>query len=120
SMLRGIPVIASDSGGLKEAKLGTGYIIPVHTIEQYQPAYDEHAMPAPVVPDNDPAPWGAAIEKLLADPAAYERESTLERERATAFVDSLDAAAMELYLLALRPAAPASSTRHSIESLSPE
>ncbi len=29
SMLRGIPVVASDSGGLKEAKRGTGYVIPV-------------------------------------------------------------------------------------------
>ena len=28
SMLRGIPVVASDSGGLTEAKRGTGYVIP--------------------------------------------------------------------------------------------
>src|SRR5579863_2185538 len=34
NMLRGIPVVASDSGGLKEAKSGTGYVIPVRTIEQ--------------------------------------------------------------------------------------
>jgi glycosyltransferase involved in cell wall biosynthesis len=120
SMLRGIPVIASDSGGLKEAKLGTGYIIPVHTIEEYQPVYDEHAMPVPVVPPNDPGPWVAAIEKLLCDRSAYERESAIERERALQFVESLDAAAMERYLVGRRPAAPARSTRHTIESLSPE
>ena len=29
AMLRGLPVIASDSGGLKEAKAGTGFVIPV-------------------------------------------------------------------------------------------
>jgi glycosyltransferase involved in cell wall biosynthesis len=120
SMLRGIPVIASDSGGLKEAKLGTGYIIPVHTIEEYQPQYDEHAMPVPVVPQNDPCPWVAAIEQLLCDRSAYERESATERERALKFVDSLDATAMERYLVGLRPAAPAHSARHTIESLSPE
>jgi glycosyltransferase involved in cell wall biosynthesis len=120
SMLRGIPVISSDSGGLKEAKLGTGYIIPVHTIEEYQPVYDEHAMPVPAVPPNDPGPWVAAIEKLLCDRSAYERESAIERERALQFVESLDAAAMERYLVGLQPVAPARSARHTIESLSPE
>ena len=50
SMLRGIPVVASDSGGLQEAKLGTGYVIPVHTIERYQPVFDEHGMPGPWCP----------------------------------------------------------------------
>ncbi len=50
AMLRGIPVVASDSGGLHEAKRGTGYVIPVRTIERYLPVFDEHAMPQPVVP----------------------------------------------------------------------
>jgi glycosyltransferase involved in cell wall biosynthesis len=120
SMLRGIPVIASDSGGLKEAKLGTGYVIPVHTIEEYQPVYDEHAMPVPVVPQNDPGPWLEAIERLLCDRSAYDLESAIERERALEFVESLDAAAMEHYLVGLRPARTARSARHTIESLSPD
>ena len=50
SMLRGIPVVASDSGGLVEAKHGTGYVIPVKTIERYEPVFDEHSMPRPVDP----------------------------------------------------------------------
>ena len=84
SMLRGIPVVASDSGGLKEAKRGTGYVIPVQTIERYQPVFDEHAMPKPVVQPNDLAPWVAALEELLADRAAYERESArVARRRAS-------------------------------------
>ena len=29
AMLRGVPVISSDSGGLKEAKHGTGFVVPV-------------------------------------------------------------------------------------------
>ncbi len=33
AMLRGIPVVASDSGGLCEAKRGTGYVVPVRAIE---------------------------------------------------------------------------------------
>src|ERR1017187_5820058 len=40
SMLRGIPVVASDAGGLVEAKHGTGYVIPVNTIERYLPVFD--------------------------------------------------------------------------------
>jgi glycosyltransferase involved in cell wall biosynthesis len=121
AMLRGIPVIASDAGGLKEAKRGTGYVIAVNGIERYQPAFDEHAMPKPVAPVNDVAPWIAAIEELTGDRAAYERESTASRRAAGEFVAGLDAGAMEKYLMALHPAAakaqPAAAT---IESLSPE
>ena len=118
NMLRGIPVIASDSGGLKEAKHDTGYVIPVRTIERYETVFDEHGMPRPVVPENDAAPWVAAIRELLTDRAAYERESTAAREASERFVSVLDAGAMERLLLGLRPAAtrPESGT---IESLSP-
>jgi glycosyltransferase involved in cell wall biosynthesis len=119
NMLRGIPVIASDSGGLKEAKAGTGYVIPVKTIERYQPVFDELAMPKPVVEENDPAPWFAAVEELLTNRAAYERESNLSRQAAMAFLSTLDAGAMERYLAELRPAAVAGE-RRSIESLTPE
>ena len=82
AMLRGIPVVSSDSGGLVEAKHGTGYVIPVHTIERYEPVFDEHAMPRPVVRENDVAPWVAALRELLGDRAAYQRESrSLPRRR---------------------------------------
>jgi glycosyltransferase involved in cell wall biosynthesis len=119
AMLRGIPVISSNSGGLTEAKRGTGYVIPVRTIERYQALYDEHAMPRPVVPDNDPAPWTAAISELLSDRAAYERESRASRGAAANFVRSLDAADLGRYLASLAASAPATAPR-TIESLSPE
>jgi glycosyltransferase involved in cell wall biosynthesis len=121
SMLRGIPVVASDSGGLTEAKRGTSYVIPVHTIERYQPVFDEHAMPKPVVRDNDAAPWMEAVNQLVSDRAAYERESEASRRAADRFVEPLDAGAMERYLLGLpRTTAPARSREAStVESLSP-
>lgn len=119
NMLRGVPVVASDSGGLKEAKSGTGYVIPVQTIERYQPVFDEHGMPKPVVRETDPAPWLAAIEELLSDRAAYQRESNASREAALRFVSTLDAGAMEQYLEALHPRVPAPS-HATIESLTPE
>jgi glycosyltransferase involved in cell wall biosynthesis len=119
NMLRGVPVIASDSGGLKEAKTGTRYVIPVKTIERYQPVFDELGMPKPVVPENDPAPWFAALEELLTDRAAYEKESAVSRQAALAFVAALDPSAMEQYLAELRPAEPARE-QTSVESLTPE
>ena len=120
SMLRGIPVVASDSGGLVEAKHGTGYVIPVKTIERYEPVFDEHSMPRPVIRQNDSAPWVAALRELLTERAAYQRESTASRTAALHFVETLAAADLERYLTSLevppteRPAPP------TIESLSPE
>ncbi len=120
AMLRGIPVIASDSGGLKEAKSGTGYVIPVHTIDRYQPVYDEHAMPKPVVPENDSAPWVAAIQELLTDRPAYQRESAASRQASLRFVSTLDAGEMERFLLHRRPGSTRTAERPTIETLSPE
>jgi glycosyltransferase involved in cell wall biosynthesis len=119
AMLRGIPVVASDAGGLAEAKHGTSYVIPVKMIERYQPVFDEHAMPLPVVERHDPAPWIAAIERLLGDRGAYERESAESKSAADRFVSGLDAAQMEHYLLALKPAEVTAGTAR-VESLSPE
>jgi glycosyltransferase involved in cell wall biosynthesis len=120
AMLRGIPVISSDAGGLKEAKRGTGYVIPVRTIERYQPVFDEHAMPKPVVPRNDVEPWVAAIEELLGDRQAYEHESAASRAAAEQFASGLDPADLERYLCGLQPGAKAKPDPVTIESLSPE
>lgn len=126
AMLRGIPVVASDSGGLVEAKRGTGYVIPVRTIARYLPEFDEHAMPRPVIESNDPAPWAAAVHELLTDRAAYDREALASRTASAQFVAALDAAEMERYLKALpacaaAPAVHSTTALHSsIESLSPE
>jgi glycosyltransferase involved in cell wall biosynthesis len=120
SMLRGLPVVASDSGGLQEAKRGAGYVIPVSTIESYRPVYDEHAMPKPVVPRNDASPWVAAVSELLTDPAAYACESAASREAAGRFVAGLDAGRMERYLLELHRGAVGRPEPATVESLSPE
>jgi glycosyltransferase involved in cell wall biosynthesis len=120
SMLRGIPVVSSDSGGLVEAKQGTGYVIPVNTIERYEPVFDEHAMPRPVVRENDASPWVAALRELLGDRAAYQRESRASRAAAGRFVGGLDAAGMEHYLASLTPRTGGRAGHATIESLSPE
>lgn len=107
AMLRGIPVIASDSGGLLEAKMQTRFVIPVRPIERYEPEFDEHGLPKAVAPEQDIAPWREALRALLSDRELYESESRVSRERATQFVESLDPGRMEEYLLSMKPAVAA-------------
>jgi glycosyltransferase involved in cell wall biosynthesis len=106
AMLRGIPVVASDYGGLREAKAGTGFLIPVRGIERYEPVFDEHGMPRPVTPENDPGPWVDAVGLLLSDRAVYERESAASRAAALAFVAAVDPDALERFLGSLGAAPP--------------
>jgi glycosyltransferase involved in cell wall biosynthesis len=103
AMLRGLPVVSSDSGGLMEAKSGTGYVIPVRPITRYEPVFDENHMPRPVRGAQDVEPWAAAVNKLASDDMAHRLEA--ERSRATAqrFVGGLRADALEEYLLSLKP-----------------
>jgi glycosyltransferase involved in cell wall biosynthesis len=120
SMLRGIPVVASDSGGLVEAKHGTGYVLPVKTIQRYQAVFDEHAMPLPVVERSDTDPWVDALRRLLGAREEYARESAASRAAAERFVAGLDAADMERYLMRLERRGGNGGATATIESLSPE
>jgi hypothetical protein len=106
AMLRGLPVIASDSGGLEEAKRGTGYVVPVRPIVRYERTFDDTGMPRAVVPEQEIAPWAAATQRLLADAAEYWEEAGRSRAAALAFVNGLDAADFEKYLQQLHRAAP--------------
>lgn len=103
AMLRGIPVIASDAGGLVEAKQGTDGVIPVRAIEEYEPVFDEVHMPRPVVQPQEIAPWVQAIRERLGDAKLYEQEAVEARRVSQAFVAQLHAGQMEEYLLKLTP-----------------
>jgi glycosyltransferase involved in cell wall biosynthesis len=103
AMLRGLPVIASDSGGLVEAKEGTGFVIPVKPVERYEMIFDENHMPKPVTGVQDIAPWEAALRTLLTDDAVLRNEANRSREAALRFVNGLRADQLERYLQA-RPA----------------
>lgn len=106
AMLRGIPVLAANEGGLREAKLGTRFLLPVRPIERFSGGYDDRHMPLAIVPPQDIEPWAAALSDLLTIPALYETESTHSRGAALDFVDTLDASDFERYLLALSPGKP--------------
>jgi glycosyltransferase involved in cell wall biosynthesis len=106
AMLRGLPVIASDSGGLVEAKRGTGFVVPVQPIVRYLPEFDETHMPRPVIPEQDIAPWAGAVETITCSRAVYEAEAARSRTAALEFVSRLDAADFEGFLRSLKPAPP--------------
>ena len=91
AMLRGLPVIASDAGGLVEAKQGTGYVIPVRPIEKFEATFDETHMPKPVDVPQDIAPWETALRTLVLDEPAYWREARASRTAAEGFVSRLRA-----------------------------
>ncbi len=60
AMLRGIPVLAAEIGGLPEAKLGVPYLLPVRPAEPHDGGF--------LVPAQDVEPWAAALAALLAEP----------------------------------------------------
>ncbi len=124
AMLRGIPAVASDSGGLAEAKFGTGSIIPVAGIERFEPVFDEHGMPKPVLPEIDIGIWAAALEDLLTDRKHYEIESERSRQAALSFVRSIRPEGIVDFLTALEPAGrfqePPARDLPRAEALSPE
>jgi glycosyltransferase involved in cell wall biosynthesis len=106
AMLRGIPVIASNSGGLMEAKSGTGYVVPVRPAEGYRMEFDAAHMPRPILPAQDIGPWALALRRLLEDEAEYYAESARSRSAAMQFVSSIDPGAMGKLLESLPKPAP--------------
>jgi glycosyltransferase involved in cell wall biosynthesis len=101
AMLHGIPVLASDVGGLPEAKLGVPHLIPVRPIERYEARFDERLVPRPVVPPQDCGPWLAALTELLRSRSSYEALSAQSRAAALAAVATMDVSPFEEYLQGL-------------------
>jgi glycosyltransferase involved in cell wall biosynthesis len=93
AMVRGIPVLASDAGGLREAALGVATLLPVAPLERRNGSY--------VAPPQEVGPWEAALRNLLADEEEYERRSTEAHEAALAFVSTARADRFESFLAGL-------------------
>ena len=102
AMLRGIPVLASNIGGIPEAKLGVDYLLPVNPITHYKPAVDENMVPVADVPAQNIEPWHAALERLATDSAHYRELSAASRKAALNYVASVDVLPFESYLESLR------------------
>ena len=95
AMLRGIPVIASNVGGLAEAKLGVDYILPVHPIESYEKSFDSRSSPDPIVPEQNIAPWQDTLHILLTQRQRFKTVSEASRTAALSFVSKIDIADFE-------------------------
>lgn len=103
AMLRGLPVIASNSGGLAEAMGRTDFVIPIRPVEKFEPVFDETHMPKPVEVAQDIEPWAEALQGLLTNRDLYESEAERARKTAIAFVSTLRASDFESYLVNLTP-----------------
>ncbi len=98
AMLRGIPVMASNVGGIPEAKMGVPYLLPVRPIERYQPRLDEQMVPVAEVPEQDIAPWEAALRRLVGDRGHWEEIARASRAAALAYAESLSVEPFEALL----------------------
>jgi len=95
AMARAVPVLASDVGGLPEAKLGVDYLLPVRAMETG----------AGEPPPQDEGPWAEALAPLLADRAAWEACADRSREAALKRLASIGAEPCERLLASLAEAA---------------
>jgi glycosyltransferase involved in cell wall biosynthesis len=94
--LRGIPVISSNAGALPEAMLGLDYIVPVNPIEGKR---DEEG--AYIVPEQDIRTWVTTVHKLMNDRSEYEKLSNKVRSKTEQWLENIDEAALEQWLLDL-------------------
>ena len=99
AMLRGVPVMAANVGGIPEAMMGVPYLLPVRAIERYETRVDEQMVPLAEVPEQDVAPWREALARLLTDREHYHEISRQSRAAALDYAKELHAGHLEKILL---------------------
>ena len=82
AMLAGVPTVASNLGGLPEAKMHVPYILPVQPIEGYTQKLNEQMVPIANVPPQDIGPWREALMRLTSDREHWEQLAATSRATA--------------------------------------
>lgn len=98
AMLRGIPVLASNLGGLPEAKLAIDFLLPVNEVTEYEDSLDERKVQVPKVPLQDPGPWIQALRHLHEDRSFYRQLARDSCAAAHEFVAARDFRHYETFL----------------------
>jgi glycosyltransferase involved in cell wall biosynthesis len=99
AMLRGIPVLASDIGGLREIGLAGRLALPVRPIESYAMRAGVPIADAP--PPQECGPWIDALKRLVSDREHYAVEAEAARASAIGFVTRTGVEAYEQLLASL-------------------
>ena len=82
ALLHGIPVLASDQCGLREAALGTAMLIPIQVARINEGQYH--------FPSQDVIPWVQALSDLASNSKAYLQISELGRKAAIDFIKKIN------------------------------
>ena len=119
AMLRGVPVMAANVGGIPEAKMGVPYLLPVRPITRYEAAVDEQMVPVADVPEQDLGPWRQALGRLLTDQGHWEEIARASRVAALEYAGRLNAGAFEGVLgeVVARPLAGARGSVSGVEQV---
>ncbi|MBS1855859.1 MAG: glycosyltransferase [Acidobacteria bacterium] len=95
AMLRGVPVMGADVGGIPEAMMGVPYLLRVTPITRYQTRLDDQMVPVAEVPAQDIAPWREALARLLGDRAHWREVAGASRAAALGYAADLHAGHFE-------------------------
>ena len=114
AMLAGVPVIASNLGGLPEAKMGVPYILPVTQIHGYEHRLNEQFVPVADVPPQDIEPWRGALERLTSDREHWEQLAQLSRDTALHYAETTTVEPFEQYIANLKRKARSFPIEHVV------